>query len=73
MNTTSTVKPIHEHAEGNSFLSGKTLSICLGLVALAVVALTVFKVSIGTLFFAGVLLAYPLLHVWMMKDGQHNH
>ena len=73
MNTTSTVKPIHEHAKNNSFLSGKTLSICFGLIALAVVALTVFKVSIGTLFFAGVLLLCPLLHVWMMKDGGHKH
>ena len=73
MNTTSTVKPVHEHAESNSFLSGKTLSICLGLIALAVVALTVFNVSAGTLFFAGVLLLCPLLHVWMMKDGGHKH
>lgn len=54
------------------FLSGKTLSICLGLIALAVVALAVFKVSFGTLFFAGALLLCPLLHVWMMKGGEHG-
>ncbi len=73
MNSTSTVKSTHEHSESNSFLSGRTLSICLGLIVLAVVALTVFKVSVGTLFFAGVLLLCPLLHVWMMKDGGHKH
>lgn len=72
MNTASTVKST-DHAESNSFLSGKILSICLGLIALAVVALTVFKVSFGTLFFAGALLLCPLLHVWMMKDGRHKH
>jgi len=73
MNITSTVKPVHEHAESNSFLSGKTLGICLALIVVAAVALTVFKVSVGTLFFAGVLLLCPLLHVWMMKDGGHKH
>ena len=72
MNTAGTVKSTH-HAESNSFLSGKTLSICLGLIVLAIVALTVFKVSFGTLFFAGALLLCPLLHVWMMKDGGHKH
>lgn len=72
MNTISTTKSKH-HTESNTFLSGKTLSICLGLITLAVVALTVFKVSFGTLFLAGALLLCPLLHVWMMKDGDHKH
>ncbi len=57
----------------NTILSGKTLGICLAVIALAVVALTVFKVSFGTLFFAGALLLCPLAHVWMMKDGGHKH
>lgn len=72
MNTISTAKTEH-HSQSNTFLSGKTLSICLGLIALAVVALTVFKVSFGTLFLAGALLLCPLMHVWMMKDGGHKH
>lgn len=73
MNTTGAAKSIH-HAENNSsFLSGKTLGICIGLIVLAIVALTVFKLSFGTLFFAGALLLCPLLHVWMMKDGGHKH
>lgn len=53
--------------------SKKILGICLGLIALAVIAIVVFKVSFGTLFFAGALLLCPLLHVWMMKDGGHKH
>lgn len=72
MNTTGTAKSTH-HVENNSILSRKTLGICLGLIILAIVALTVFKVSFGTLFFAGALLLCPLLHVWMMKDGGHKH
>ncbi|KKT74996.1 MAG: hypothetical protein UW69_C0022G0006 [Microgenomates group bacterium GW2011_GWA2_44_7] len=72
MNTGSATKSDH-HSESNAFLSSKTIVICLGLIALAVVALTVFKVSFETLFFAGALLLCPLLHVWMMKDGGHKH
>ena len=72
MNTIGTAKTEH-NSHSSHFLSGKTLSICLGLIVLAVVALTVFKVSFGTLFFAGALLLCPLLHVWMIKDGGHKH
>lgn len=53
--------------------AGRVVGICLGVIALAVVAVTIFKVSMGTLFFAGALLLCPLLHVWMMKDGGHKH
>ncbi len=65
----------HEHSNKTEtgILSGKTAGICLALIALAVVAVTVFKVSVGTLFFAGALLLCPLMHFWMMKDGGHKH
>ena len=53
--------------------SKKILSICLGVIALGVIAIGVFKVPLGTLFFTGVLLLCPLLHVWMMKGGGHKH
>lgn len=61
------------HSEKKSFISAKTLSICLILLLIAFVAISVFRVPAGTLFFAGALLACPLLHVWMMKDGGHKH
>jgi len=59
----------------------KILIICLTLVAIAVIAFSVFKVSFGNLLFAGALLVCPLLHFWMtggehgrtMKDGKHKH
>lgn len=51
----------------------KILGICLGLITLAIVAVAVFKVPLGTLFFAGALLLCPLLHVWMMRNGGHKH
>ncbi len=43
------------------------------LVVLALVAVFIFKVPMGTLLFAGALLACPLLHIWMMKGGDHKH
>lgn len=67
MNHTST------QSKENSLFSVKTLGICLALIAAAVVAVSVFKISTGTIFLAGVLLACPLLHIWMMKDGGHKH
>ena len=60
-------------SQGNSMVSTKTLGICLTLVAIALIALFVFKVPINTLLLGGVLLACPLLHFWMMKDGEHKH
>lgn len=53
---------------------GKLLLICLAVLVIAVIAVTVFKVSIGNLFFFGVLLACPLMHLFMMKGhGGHGH
>ena len=72
MNTMNTAEAT-QHEQGSGILSIKTLSICLGLVALAVIAVSVFKVSVGTLFFAGILLLCPLMHFFMMKDGGHKH
>ena len=51
----------------------KTLWICAVVVGIAAVAVFVFKVPMGTIFFAGALLACPLVHIWMMKDGGHKH
>lgn len=73
MNTMSDTEHANHVKKNSSLLSGKTLSICVGLIVLAIVALTVFKVSFGTFLFAGALLLCPLLHVWMMKDGGHKH
>lgn len=63
---------LHKEKQASVF-SVRILGICIALIALAAVAVTVFKVSTGTLFFAGVLLACPLLHIWMMKEGGHKH
>lgn len=61
-----------EQSKGFPF-SGSTLAICLGVLALAVVAVTIFKVSVGTVAIFGLILACPLMHIWMMKDGGHKH
>lgn len=47
--------------------------ICVAVALMGLVAITIFKVPIGTVMFAGALLACPLLHIWMMKDGGHKH
>lgn len=57
----------------NSLTSAKTTGICLGLVIIAIILITVFKVPLGTLLFTGALLACPLSHVLMMKDKNHKH
>lgn len=51
----------------------KTVSVCLILLMGVFVAISVFRVPLGTLFFAGALLACPLLHLWMMRSGEHKH
>lgn len=52
---------------------GKLLIICLTVLGIVFIAATVFKVSIGNLFFFAVLLACPLMHFFMMKGhGQHE-
>jgi len=51
----------------------KWLGICLGLVALAIGAVAIFRIPVSTVIFGAVLLACPLMHIWMMKDGGHKH
>lgn len=66
-----------EHAavtqEAHKPLISKTvLLICVALVAATITAVTVFKVSFGSLFFIAALVACPLMHIFMMK-GMHKH
>jgi len=72
MNTQSSHESITK-TQGSSVVSAKTLGICLSLITIALIALFVFKVPVNTLLLGGVLLACPLLHFWMMKDGEHKH
>ena len=52
----------------------KILVICLVVFAVAVAAVTVFRVPFGNVLFFGVFLACPLMHVFMMKGhGGHDH
>lgn len=61
------------HPEKKSLISAKILSICFVLLTVVLIAISVFRVPVGTLFFAGALLACPLLHLWMMKSDGHKH
>lgn len=63
------------HQEHTQKVSGSrnTLVMCLALLVVAFVAVVVFKVSLGSVALFGLVLACPLLHLWMMKDGGHKH
>lgn len=67
------MEKIDTHAEKSSFISAKTFGICIAGVAIAIIAISVFKVPISTVGTAAILLACPLMHVLMMKDGKHKH
>lgn len=45
---------------------------CLGIFGMAILAFTVFQVSIANLALLIILLACPLMHIFMMK-GHSNH
>lgn len=51
----------------------KWLAICLGVAVVAFIAITFFKVSVSNILFIGALLLCPLMHFWMMKNGDHKH
>lgn len=53
--------------ESLSHMKNKLLLICLLVLGGAIVSFTVFKVSLGNLLFYGILLACPLMHLFMMK------
>lgn len=60
--------------ESLKFTKGKLLLICLAVFVITVITVTVFKVSIGNLFFLAFLLACPLMHFFMMKGhGSHDN
>lgn len=54
-------------------MSKAVLLLCIIIPATAIIAVTVFKVSWGSLFYIGAFLACPLIHIVMMKGGGHNH
>jgi hypothetical protein len=51
----------------------KMLLICGGLLAVAIIAVTVLKVSVGSLLYIGLFLMCPLMHIMMMGGGGHKH
>lgn len=55
-----------------SILSTRNLIICFGLVVIAMAAIRFFNLPVSTVLLGAVLLACPLLHIWMMKSG-HKH
>ncbi len=51
----------------------RTVVVCVILVAVAIVVIGVFKVPVKSLLPYGILLACPLLHLFMMRGDGHKH
>lgn len=51
----------------------KWIGICLAVGASLLIAITVFKVPVSTVATSAIFLACPLLHIFMMKNGNHKH
>lgn len=51
----------------------RLLVICLGVIALTLALVIILKLPVSTLIFIGVVLICPLLHVWMVRNGDHKH
>lgn len=51
----------------------KWIGICIAVGAALLIAITVFKVPVSTVATSAIFLACPLLHIFMMKNGNHKH
>lgn len=69
--STKTGDDMAEH-KTKPMVSTQILVICIAVMAIAITAVTVFKVSVGSLFFVVALLACPLMHILMMKNMNHK-
>ncbi len=49
------------------------LLICIGVLIALVIAVKVFGVSLSNVVYFGAILACPLLHILMMRNGGHKH
>lgn len=49
------------------------LLICTGLVAVMFIAVKIFGVPLTNVVYFGAILACPLLHILMMRNGGHKH
>ncbi|MEK7073708.1 MAG: DUF2933 domain-containing protein [Patescibacteria group bacterium] len=68
-----------DHSKMNHLTNGgiqnKTnwLLICAGVIAVVFIAIKVFAVSFSNVLFFGAILACPLMHILMMRNGGHKH
>ncbi len=69
------VKEVSHHAKKAQFETffGKALLTGMLVIILAVSANSFFHIPWNTIFFAGILLLCPLLHLWMMSGDKHKH
>lgn len=51
----------------------KWVGICLAVGAVILTAIFVFNVPVNTIATSAIFLACPLLHIMMMRNGNHKH
>lgn len=51
----------------------KWIGICLAVGAMLLIAIIIFNVPVNTVVTTAIFLACPLLHIFMMKSGNHKH
>lgn len=49
------------------------LLLCVGVIAAAFIAVKIFGVQLSNVVYFGVLLACPLMHILMMRNGGNKH
>lgn len=70
------MKDHHNHSGTKEALVNnplKWVGICLAIGAVLFIAIMVFKVPVNTVATTAIFLACPLLHIFMMKNGNHKH
>jgi len=50
-----------------------TVAICFAVLAVVSLSVFIFKFPLSSILSLGFLLACPLLHIFMMKGGNHKH
>ena len=68
-----------DHSKMNHSTNGDTKSktnwllICIGVVAAIFIAVKVFGVPLTNVVYFGAIIACPLMHIVMMRNGGHKH
>ncbi len=64
---------MHHTATHSTQSKTNWLLICVGVIAAVFIAVKIFAVPLSNVFYFGIILACPLMHILMMRNGGHKH